>query len=118
VYIANVVKCRPLDNRDPYPQEKESCAPFLHMQIFLIQPKVLVALGRHAANSLTGQKLTMAELRENQLTYRNEKTGVEAPVVAVYHPSYVLRGGRREKEPVALEDLRRALTLAGLSPRP
>jgi len=115
VYIANVVKCRPLDNRDPYPQEKDACAPFLHTQIFLIRPRVLVALGRHAANSLTGQRLTMAELRDSEFFYRNEKTGVEAPVVAIYHPSYVLRGGRAEKEPVALTDLRRALALAGLS---
>lgn len=118
VYIANVVKCRPIDNRDPYPQEKESCAPFLHTQIALIKPKVLVALGRHAANSLTGRNLTMGELRDADLVYRNEKTAMEVPVIAVYHPSYVLRGKRAEKEPVALADLRDALALAGLSPVP
>lgn len=116
VYIANTVKCRPLDNRDPYPPEKEACAPFLHTQIYLIQPKVLVALGRHAANSLSGRNLSMGELRESQLIYENAKTGLTVPVVPIYHPSYVLRGKRAEKEPVALEDLRTALALAGLSP--
>lgn len=118
VYIANTCKCRPLDNRDPYPQEKEACAPFLHTQIFLIQPKVLVALGRHAANTLTGQKLSMGALRENDLRYENETTGLTLPVIAVYHPSYVLRKGRGETQQEALQDLQRALTVAGLSQPP
>lgn len=112
VYIANTVKCRPLDNRDPYPQEKEACAPFLHTQIFLVRPKVLVALGRHAANTLTGQRLSMADLREADLRYENAKTGLSIPVVALYHPSYVLRKGRGETQQTALEDLRRALCVA------
>lgn len=115
VYIANVVKCRPLDNRDPYPQEKEACAPFLHTQIFLVRPRVLVALGRHAANGLAGTDIEMRDLRGMDLRYRNEKTGVDVPVVATYHPSYVLRKGRGEPEREALDDLRRALSLASLS---
>lgn len=112
VYIANVVKCRPLDNRDPYPQEKDACAPFLHTQIFLVRPRVLVALGRHAANNLTGRKLPMGALREEELAYTNGQTGLTVPVVAVYHPSYVLRRGRGEAEESALGDLRRALAIA------
>lgn len=116
VYIANTVKCRPLDNRDPYPQEKEACAPFLHTQIFLVRPKVLVALGRHAANTLTAQKLSMGALREEDLRYENPQTGFSIPVVALYHPSYVLRRGRGEAEEVALGDLRRALGIAAAHP--
>lgn len=111
VYIANTVKCRPPENRDPYPVEKETCSPFLHTQIHLIRPKVLVALGRHAANTLAGQKMTMGDLRAAELKYSNDKTGVEAPIVAVYHPSFVLRKGRGATEREALADLRRALTI-------
>lgn len=114
VYIANTTKCRPLDNRDPYPEEKDACAPFLHTQIYLVRPRLLVALGRHAANTLTGRSLSMAELRETDLVYEHEKTGMRVPVVAVYHPSYVLRKGRGVAEGAVLDDLRRALS--GLSP--
>lgn len=118
VYIANTVKCRPPENRDPYPPEKEACSPFLHTQIHIVQPKVLIALGRHAANTLAGQKLTMGELRSADLKYANEKTGASAPIVAVYHPSFVLRKGRGATEQEALADLRRALAIAGLSATP
>jgi DNA polymerase len=115
VYIANTVKCRPLENRDPYPTEKETCAPFLHTQIFLVRPKVLVALGRHAAHSLAETDIAMKSLRGADLHYRNAQTGVAVPVVATYHPSYVLRKGRGEPEQEVLADLRRAVTLGGLS---
>lgn len=118
VYIANTVKCRPLDNRDPYPQEKEACAPFLHTQIALIKPKVLVALGRHAANTLAGAKLSMGDLRSNELAYEHPTDGSRIPVVAVFHPSYVLRRGRGEAQEEALRDLQKALTIAGLSTTP
>lgn len=115
VYIANTTKCRPPENRDPYPQEKEACSPFLHAQIFLVQPKVLIALGRHAANTLAGQNLTMTDLRTSNLAYSNEAAKLHVPIVAVYHPSFVLRKGRGATEQEALADLRKALTLAGLS---
>lgn len=118
VYIANTVKCRPLDNRDPFPQEKEACVPYLHTQIFLIRPKVLIALGRHAANGLAGQKLSMGDLRKTELAYEHPTQGLRLPVVAVFHPSYVLRRGRGETEEEALRDLRRAWALAGLSGPP
>lgn len=114
VYIANIVKCRPLDNRDPYPQEKETCAPFLHTQIALIQPKVIVALGRHAGNTLSGYRVSMAELRQEELCYDHEPTRMRIPLVAVYHPSYVLRRGRGETQQEALQDLQEALSMAGL----
>lgn len=112
VYIANVIKCRPPDNRDPYPQEKETCSPFLHAQLFLIRPRVIVALGRHAANTLTKQNLSMTDLRSTELVYENERAELRVPVVAVYHPSFVLRKGRGATEQEALSDLRRAAAIA------
>ena len=118
VYIANTVKCRPEDNRDPFPQEKSACAPFLHTQIWLIKPKVLVALGRHAANSLAKAKKSMKDLRSEPQFYEHPTQELRIPLVPVFHPSYVLRKGRGETEQEALEDLRKAWTLAGLSTPP
>lgn len=112
VYIANVIKCRPPENRDPYPQEKEECSPFLRAQLFLIRPRVIVALGRHAANTLTKQNLSMTDLRSTELRYVHEQADLSLPVVAVYHPSFVLRKGRGQTEEEALSDLRRAVKLA------
>ena len=114
VYICNVVKCRPPGNRDPEPDEIAACSPFLHAQIFLVQPKVLVAVGRYAGNLLSGQiGVPMGKLREQVLTYRNEKTGLTLPVVAMYHPAYLLRqiGSLAEKETrlKMLADLNRAI---------
>lgn len=111
VYIANTCKCRPPENRDPYPPEKEACAPYLHGQIFLIRPKVLIALGRHAANSLTQGQRTMGELRASDLVYENDVSGFKIPVIAVYHPSFVLRKGRGDTEKEALADLQKALEI-------
>lgn len=116
VYIANILKCRPPDNRDPYPQEKEVCSPFLRAQLFLIRPRVIVALGRHAANTLTGQNLSMTDLRSTELRYEHKQANLLVPVVAVYHPSFVLRKGRGSTETEAIEDLRRAVAIASANP--
>jgi DNA polymerase len=85
VYIANVVKCRPPGNRTPTPDEAAACAPFLDRQIDLIQPKLIVALGKTAVTRLTGSDASMASLRGRALQYRG------IPVVATYHPAYLLR---------------------------
>lgn len=91
VYIANVVKCRPSQNRNPDSLEIAACMPFLHLQLRIIRPKVIVALGRVAAESLSGKTSPVRELREATLTYRNETTGLCCPLIATYHPSYILR---------------------------
>jgi len=92
VYITNVVKCWPPGNRDPEPEEVSTCAPFLHTQIWLVQPKVLIALGRFAGNLLAGQEgAPMNKLRTGLWTYDNERTRVHVPVIPTYHPAYVLR---------------------------
>lgn len=85
VYIANVVKCRPPGNRTPTLNEAAACAPFLDRQIELIQPKIIVALGKTAVVRLTGSDDSMASLRGKRLSY------LGIPVVATYHPSYLLR---------------------------
>lgn len=85
VYIANILKCRPPNNRDPLPLEMETCIPYLHKQIELIDPKVILCLGRVAANGLLDKKLSLGQLREN--TY--EFNGIK--VFATYHPAALLR---------------------------
>ena len=85
VYIANVVKCRPPGNRTPLIDEALACAPFLDRQIELINPKLIVALGKTAVMRLTGSDASMASLRGQLHLYRG------IPVVATYHPAYLLR---------------------------
>jgi DNA polymerase len=85
VYIANVLKCRPPGNRNPEPDEVAQCAPHLHRQIELIQPKVILAMGRFAAQTLLGTDATIASLRGKVHRY----AGV--PLIVTYHPAYLLR---------------------------
>ena len=85
VYIANVLKCRPPNNRDPQTEEVARCEPYLLRQIELIGPRVIVALGRHAAHSLLKTELPLARLRGQRLQYHN------IPLVVTYHPAYLLR---------------------------
>jgi DNA polymerase len=85
VYIANVLKCRPPGNRNPEPDEVEKCTPFLKRQIALIQPKLIIAMGRFAAQTLLASDASIASLRGR--VYRYE--GV--PLIVTYHPAYLLR---------------------------
>jgi len=104
VYIANVVKCRPPSNRTPTAEEAAVCAPFLDRQIELVQPKLIVALGKTAAIRLLGTEASLASLRGRVHRYRG------TPVVVTYHPAYLLRSLPEKAK--AWEDLlfaRRAL---------
>lgn len=103
VYIANVLKCRPPNNRDPQANEVEQCEPHLIRQIELIQPKLIVALGRHAAHSLLKTDQALARLRGQSLRYQN------IPLVVTYHPAYLLRTPSDKRK--AWEDLRRARSI-------
>ncbi len=85
VYIANVVKCRPPGNRAPAPQEAEACRPYLERQITLIQPEIIVALGKSAASLLLNTDVSIASLRGRAHQYHN------IPLVVTYHPAYLLR---------------------------
>ncbi|MDR2016674.1 MAG: uracil-DNA glycosylase [Burkholderiales bacterium] len=85
VYIANVLKCRPPNNRAPTPQEADACRPYLERQIALIQPKIIVALGKSAAMLLMNTDASIASLRGRVHRYQ------ETPLVVTYHPAYLLR---------------------------
>lgn len=85
VYIANVIKCRPPGNRDPQPDEVAQCEPYLKRQIALIQPKLIIALGRFAAQSLLKTQASLSSLRARIHRYE------EVPVIVTYHPAYLLR---------------------------
>ena len=85
VYIANVVKCRPPDNRNPTPQEANQCEPYLTRQIELIKPRLIVALGKVAAENLLRTDASIGSLRGRLHQY----SGI--PVIVTYHPAYLLR---------------------------
>ena len=85
VYIANLIKCRPPGNRNPEPDEMEQCEPFLLRQIDTIKPKVIVALGKFAAQSLLRTTDPITRLRGREFRYR------EAILMPTYHPAYLLR---------------------------
>ena len=85
VYIANAVKCRPPENRTPTPEETATCRPYLERQIELIRPKLIVALGRPAAQTLLQTEVKIGAARGRLHRYR------DIPVVVTYHPAYLLR---------------------------
>lgn len=93
VYIANIVKCRPPKNRDPSPDEVASCEPFLRAQIQQIKPRIIVALGKYAAQTLLRSNTPISRLRGHWSTYE----GIE--LMPTYHPAYLLRNPQ-EKRPV------------------
>ena len=92
VYIANVIKCRPPGNRNPEPDEVASCEPFLFRQIDVIQPKVIVPLGKFAAQSLLKTMDPITRLRGRQFDYRG------AVLVPTFHPAYLLRNPSAKRE--------------------
>lgn len=85
VYIANVLKSRPPNNRDPQPDEVAACLPYLARQVELIQPRIILALGRFAAQSLLGSEVAISRLRGGVHRYQG------VPLVVTYHPAYLLR---------------------------
>ena len=85
VYIANIVKCRPPNNRVPKPEEIESCLPYLLKQIKLIKPKIIITLGATAYNNLTNDTTHITKIRGEVLTFK------EAKLIPTFHPSFLLR---------------------------
>lgn len=108
VYIANIVKCRPPQNRTPEPEEARTCSQFLFRQIEIVQPEVIVALGATAATYLLGVKGSLASLRGRIHAAHNSK------LIITYHPAYLLRDPRQKKE--AWIDLQIAMRELGLKP--
>lgn len=85
VYICNILKCRPPNNRDPLPSEVEKCEPYLLKQLSLIKPKIIVALGRIAGNTLLRKNETLSNLRKDVYNY------FEIPLFVTFHPAAILR---------------------------
>jgi uracil-DNA glycosylase len=115
VYIANIVKCRPPQNRKPEPGEANTCLPFLERQIEIVRPRVLVALGATAATYLLGMRGSIASMRGRIHDYRGIQT------VVTYHPAFLLRDPTQKKE--AWKDLQMAMSALGIkaparSPQP
>jgi uracil-DNA glycosylase len=103
VYICNVVKCRPPDNRTPEPEEMATCGEFLYRQLTVLHPKAICALGGTAARALTGHKEGVTKMRGRWFQWR------DIPVMVTYHPSFLLRGYNAEAKREAWEDLKKVL---------
>jgi uracil-DNA glycosylase len=103
VYICNVVKCRPPDNRTPEPDEMQTCGEFLFRQLMTIRPRAICVLGGTAAKALLGTKEGVTRLRGNWHKWR------DIPVMVTYHPSYLLRQYNQNAKREAWEDLKKVL---------
>ena len=99
IYIANIVKCRPPNNREPRADEVETCFPYLERQIELVRPAVICTLGRPASNALLGTNQAMGKLRGRW----HSRDGI--PLMATYHPAYLLRSPGQKKR--SWEDLKK-----------
>jgi len=106
VYIANVIKCRPPQNRNPEPDEIESCIPFLKRQIDLVQPRVIVALGKFAAQTLLDSKTPITRLRGEWHSYRGVK------LMPTLHPAYLLRNPADKR--LVWQDIKQVMAELGL----
>lgn len=122
VYIANIVKCRPPQNRTPERDECDTCSPFLMRQIGVVRPKVIVALGATAAKNLLGVQDSMASLRGRFYDYSPRGAVTESgepfecKLAVTYHPAFLLRDPRQKKE--TWKDLQMVMKYLGLKPPP
>ncbi len=111
VFIGNIVKCRPPNNRDPLKTEVEACLPFLARQIAFLKPKVIVCLGKVAMNNLLGTEYSIMKERGKQFQFNG------VPVIPTYHPAYILH--QRAKEAVSKAkwemwaDMQKVLAMVG-----
>ncbi|HTM02595.1 MAG TPA: uracil-DNA glycosylase [Vicinamibacterales bacterium] len=103
VYIANVIKCRPPGNRNPEPDEVEQCEPFLFRQVDTIKPKVIVALGKFAAQCLLRTDTPITRIRGKEFAYR------DAILMPTYHPAYLLRNPSAKRD--VWEDMKRVRSI-------
>lgn len=114
VFICNVLKCRPPDNRDPKPEEVISCLPYLQRQLELINPKIIVALGAHAAKALLNTNKPIGQLRG---LFHEYYAGFGRPpikLMATFHPAYLLRNYTYESRQKVWEDMKTVLEELGL----
>jgi uracil-DNA glycosylase len=107
IYVANILKCRPPQNRNPRPAEIQACRPFLRQQLALIAPRVIIPLGNFATRFLLNTKQGITALRGS--SYVMDTAGLHGPatVIPTFHPAAVLRGGKQKLAEIQ-EDFRRA----------
>lgn len=105
VFICNILKCRPPKNRDPRPEEVLQCEPYLHRQIKLIRPRIILALGRIAAQNLLKVDMPIGRMRGQRYEFPDPRV----PVIVTYHPAYLLRSPAEKRK--AWQDLRLAMRI-------
>lgn len=114
VWIGNILKCRPPDNRDPRPEEIIACLPYLQRQIELINPEVIVALGAHAAKTLLNTPKAIGQLRGIFHEYQPGIGKKPIKLMATFHPAYLLRNYSDENRRKVWEDMKKVLSELGL----
>ncbi|MGE5297077.1 MAG: uracil-DNA glycosylase [Solirubrobacterales bacterium] len=114
VFIANILKCRPPENRDPRPEEIINCLPLLQRQIEALNPEVIVALGAHAARTLLNTNRPIGQLRGEFQEYNNGIGRPPIKLIATYHPAYLLRSYTPDNRRRVWEDMKKVLVELGL----
>lgn len=117
VFICNILKCRPPNNRDPKLEEIHNCLPYLKRQLEVIQPEVIVALGAHAARTLLETDLAIGKLRGRFHEYRFSEEAPPAKLMPTYHPAYLLRNYSYDNRKRVWEDMQKVLEELGLPVR-
>lgn len=108
VYIANIVKCRPPNNREPAADEVATCTPYLERQLEIVRPKVIVTLGRPALQHMLQTKVSISKVRGTWQTWRGIK------LMPTFHPAYILRNYTRETRAAVWSDLKQVMKELGL----
>ncbi len=114
VFIANILKCRPPENRDPRPEEIINCLPYLQRQIEIINPEIIVALGAHAARTLLNTNKPIGQLRGQFHEYYAGLARPPIKLMATYHTAYLLRNYSQENRKRVWEDMKKVLAELGL----
>ncbi len=114
VFICNILKCRPPGNRDPKPDEIVKCIPYLHRQLEIIDPEIIVALGAHAARTLLNSTKPIGQLRGRFHEYYTSEDAEPIKLMPTYHPSYLLRNYSVDNRRRVWEDMQKVLDELGL----
>ncbi len=114
VFICNILKCRPPENRDPKPAEVAECTGFLHKQLAILEPDIIIALGAHAAKTLLETKTAIGQLRGKIHAYQPGEGAEPIKLIATYHPAYLLRNYTQDARLKVWDDMKRALKELGL----
>lgn len=114
VFICNILKCRPPGNRDPLPSEIAECSEFLHRQLQIIEPEIIIALGAHAAHTLLDTKTPIGQLRGRFHEYYADPAADPIKLAATYHPAYLLRNYSPDNRRRVWQDMQMVLEELGL----